>query len=134
MRNSLSNQVWTPRPHVCDESLNVMTGVLMPKTYDCENVNHEKITVNTDSTDRLTAVVQSETATQEQKQTARELLQYAADCIDRVKDLPPLDQAACRMLLEYNLSWVLKGTDRLVTETVNGRKCQSIQPVDTELP
>ena len=84
----------------------------------------------TESTDKLTAIYQSPASTEEEKQWAKEMLEYAASRIDAAKGLPPLNQAAVRMLGEYDLSGVLKGTDRLVITTVNGGKRKALEPVE----
>ena len=100
----------------------------MPKEFNCKTIDGLPITIDTPSTDQLTAIVQSD-ADQEKKKWAKELLEYAAERCEEAKDQSPLHQAAVRMLVEWELSWVLKGSDRLVTKTVNGVVQKVIEPV-----
>lgn len=98
------------------------------QAFDAYTVTGEQIVINTRSTDRLTEMVTDTTLPQEIRDAARDLLEYAADQIEKSSKLPPLDAAANRMVLELALSDVYPiGTiNRLVTETTNGVKRQSI--------
>ena len=101
----------------------------MPKTFDAKTYDGQPIVIGTESTDRLTAIYQSPDSTDEKRQWAKELLEYAAQRIDAAKDQPPHSQAAARMLVEWELSWILDGSYRLVSKTVNGVVQKVIEPV-----
>jgi hypothetical protein len=98
------------------------------QAYDCYDVTGKQIVIHTRSTDRLTEMVTDSTLGQESRDAARDLLEYAATQIDKSSQLPPLDQAANRMVLELAISdcFPLGSVSRLSTETVNGVKRQSI--------
>jgi hypothetical protein len=102
----------------------------MPKVFDCKNYLGEPIVIPTESTDRLTAIVQSSQSTAEQKKQSAELLAWAAERIERASSLSALEQAAARVLVEFELSWILDGTHRLVTKTVNGQKQRVLETVE----
>ncbi|MGE5110535.1 MAG: hypothetical protein ACM3JB_06750 [Acidobacteriaceae bacterium] len=99
----------------------------MPKTYDCKNVYGQPVIVETKASDTLTARLQAADTTPEQRQEARELLQWLAEQVDKAKTLPPLDQAAWRMVAELELSSALSESYKLVSEVVNGRHVPSSQ-------
>src|SRR5438309_7974068 len=102
----------------------------MPKTFDCKNCDGQPIVIDTTSTDKLSAIVQSTSATAEQKSVSAELLAWAAERIEESSHLPALNQAAARVLVEYELYWVLKGRQQLVTKTVNGVTSKVLEPVE----
>jgi len=100
----------------------------MPQVFDCYTITGEQVAITTRSTDRLTEMLDDPNCSSEVKQAAADLLSFAATQIEKSSQLPPLDQAANRMCLEFALSTVypLGSQKRLVTEVINGVKHQSI--------
>ncbi len=98
------------------------------QAYDAYTITGEQIVIHTRSTDKLAQMVTDNALSPEIRDAARDLLEYAADQIERSSKLPPLDACANRMVLELALSDVYPiGTiNHLVTETINGVKRRSI--------
>lgn len=88
--------------------------------FDAKDIHGKQIEVVTKTSDMLVSILKSSSATTETIELATKILDYIAHQVQEHADLPQLDQAAYRMLAEFQADCVWTGLARLETQMAKG--------------
>jgi hypothetical protein len=88
--------------------------------FNAEDIYGKQIQVVTRTTDMLVEILKDESAAPEKKALTAQILDYISKQAKEHAHLPPLDQAAYRMLSEFQADRLWTRVARLETKAVNG--------------